>query len=766
MKADPKSKSDNTGLHPLLPQAAALHQAGRLDEAAKLYEAILREMPRNFDAAHLLGVVALQQGRLEDAERRIGAALTIQPDNQAALINLTAAYLRAGKFELAAKSGERAVSVQSPAVDALINYGTALHELGRFRDAIGPLEAAFQQNQRSTVVCNLLGSSLMKIGDFPRAATLFEIATMVAPMDGDAWANRSAALNALSQHDAALKCAEKAVELGLDSSNALAAQAAALLELGKVEESIATYEQAAARNPTLEILCQLARALIMSGRNDDALPYLRRATEADASNPFVRLMMAVSVLKPICKDKAELEASRAAFERAIAELQTWYASAPVKDAYVAIGASQPFFAAYHPVNNRELLRPYGDLCAAWMKSLTDASSAPALSPADTASASTLSQRSGKIRVGLVSAHVHYQSVWNAILKGWVHRLDKSKLDLYLFKLDCQRDHETSVAESQVTSFDDKPKSLAGWVEAIRKADLDALIYDEIGMEPVTLQLAALRLAPLQAVTWGHPETTGLPTLDFYLSGAALEPPNAQDNYTERLVQLPNLGVCVEPLQPRIEDPDLRALGLPCDEPLLLCAGSPFKYSPLTDWVWIEIAKGLRASGGGRLVFFMGGSGSMHLLFTERLRTSFANQGMDFDAQVCLIPILARPHWFGLMQRSTLMLDTLGFSGFNTALQAIEAGLPYLAFEGDFMRGRLASGLMRRMNLEDLIATTYEDFVQRAVALAADAETLGEIRSEMSRRSPVLFSDTTPVRALEDFLLEESGKRRSRTISAG
>jgi protein O-GlcNAc transferase len=753
MKTDKHPAPRETGVHPLLPNAAALHQAGRLDEAAKVYESILLEMPQHFDAMHLLGVIALQQGRLEDAQGKISAALTVKPDDQAALVNLTAAYLRGGKFELAAESGERAVRILPPSVDALINYGAALHQVGRYREAIGPLESAYQENQRSTVVCNLLGSCLMKVGEFPKAAAKFEIATIVAPMDSDGWANLSTALHAMSQHARALTCAEKAVALGRDTSNALAAQAAALLDLGKIEESITIYQRAAALNPTISILCELARALITSGRNDDAIPYLQRAIEVDELNPFPRMLLAISLIKTIYRSTAEVEASRAAFMQAIRDLHIWYAGTAVKDAYAAVGASQPFFAAYHPFNNKDLLTPYGELCVSWMKSLPNAGSAPSVRP-----------HGGKIRIGIVSAHVRDQSVWNAIIRGWIYHLDKSKLDVYLFKLESPADQETRAAISEVTHFDDQPKSLFGWVEAIRKAELDALIYDEIGMDARTLQLAAIRLAPLQAATWGHPETTGLPSIDFYLSGAGIEPPNAQDHYTERLIQLPNMGVYVEPLKPKVQDPKLRALGLPRDEPLLLCPGSLFKYSPLSDWVWIEIAKGLKMAGGGRLVFFINTSGSMHLLLTERLRASFARENVDFDAHVCLIPLLDRPRYFGLMERSTLMLDTLGFSGFNTALQAIEIGLPYLAFEGNFMRGRLASGIMRRLDLPELVATTYEDFVRRAVALAADKGRLKHLRSEIAKRRHILFSDTAPIRALEEFLVDEIGKRRAKEDS--
>ena len=715
-----------------------------------MYEAILREVPEHFDAAHLLGVVAMQEGRLEEAQCQIKNALKIKPNDQPALINLTAVYLRSGQLELAAESGEEAARLLPASVDAMINYGTVLHQMGRYRDAIVPLEIAHAMNPRLTVVCNLLGLCLLKTGDAPKAATIFGIATNIAPTDSDGWANLSTALTVMSDHVRAMECADRAVGLSLDSSNALAAQAAAQFEMGKIEESVSTYQQAVAQNPTVMSLSGLAVALLTSGRPDDALTYVRRAAEIEENNPYVRMLIAVLQLKPIYQSNAEIELSRIAFEKAIRELQSWYSSAPVTDAYTGVGAAQPFFLAYQPYNNRELLSRYGGLCASWMTTL----------PGIAALAPRANFQPGKFRVGIVSPHVYNQSIWNAILKGWVHQLDKSKFDIYLFKLGTKKDQETVAAKAHVHYFDDQPKSVTDWAAAIHGAELDVLIYGEIGMDAVTLQLAAMRLAPLQAATWGHPETTGLPTIDFYLSAEGLEPPNAQDNYSEKLVLLPNMGVYVEVLEPKSDHVDLRLLGLPCDEPLLLCPGSPFKYSPLHDRVWIEIARGLKANGGGRMVFFSASSGTMNVQLSNRLRNSFGQAGLDFDSHVCVIPFLSRQRYFGLMKQSALMLDTLDFSGFNTAIQAIECGLPYLAFEGSFMRGRLASSIMRRLELSELVVPTYEEFAQRAVSLTTNTEQLDELRAKILKRRATLFKDAAPIRALERFLEVEICKRRS------
>jgi predicted O-linked N-acetylglucosamine transferase (SPINDLY family) len=254
-------------------------------------------------------------------------------------------------------------------------------------------------------------------------------------------------------------------------------------------------------------------------------------------------------------------------------------------------------------------------------------------------------------------------------------------------------------------------------------------------------------------------------MDLYISADAFEPVNASKNYVEELVRLPNLGVYVEPLAPAISKPGFGSLNLPGNEPLLLCPGAPFKYSPLYDEVWVNIARHLRKiffrrSSGGRLVFFRSGNDMVDRMLESRLRAAFEKADVEFDEHANIIPKLERSRFFGLMRQSALMLDTLGFSGFNTALQAIECDLPVLAFEGEFMRGRLASAIMRRLDLPELVATTTEDFVQKALDLAGDAGRRKKIRAKIIERRHILFHDTAPIVALERCLTDAVARSRA------
>jgi predicted O-linked N-acetylglucosamine transferase (SPINDLY family) len=104
-----------------------------------------------------------------------------------------------------------------------------------------------------------------------------------------------------------------------------------------------------------------------------------------------------------------------------------------------------------------------------------------------------------------------------------------------------------------------------------------------------------------------------------------------------------------------------------------------------------------------------------------------------------------------MREATLFLDSVGFSGFNTAMQAIECGLPIVALEGDSLRGRFASGLLRQVGLEESIATDAASYAALAEGLVRDPARRLAIASHLRKHGQRLFGTREPVDALAAFL---------------
>jgi len=474
------------------------------------------------------------------------------------------------------------------------------------------------------------------------------------------------------------------------------------------------------------------------GDTAGALASYRKALQIDEDYDEARWAYAMSQLPMVAEDDAELAHSRAAFAAELAALERWCEARGAEKMARAVGVQQPFYLAYQEEDHRELLARYGALCVRLLGAWQEA--------AGLRSAAIVTR--AEIRVGIVSAHIRDHSVWNAIVKGWLQRLDRSRFDVRLFHLGRTNDVETALAKTMATHYTYGKTDLVEWTQLILGHQLDVLVYPEIGMDPTTAKLASLRLAPVQAASWGHPHTTGLPTIDCFLSADGLEPPGAQAHYTERLVRLPGLGCCLEPARVAPAAVDLAALGIREGVPLLVCAGTPFKYTPRHDAVLAAIARRL---GECQFVFFTpGGADELMRRLRERLARSFAAAGLDLEAFAAFVPWQSRAQFYGVMAQADVFLDTMGFSGFNTALQAIECGLPVAAWEGRFLRGRLASGILRRMGMDELVAHDDAAFVETAVKLAQDAAWWGGVRERMAAAGPKLYGDAEPVRALEKF----------------
>jgi predicted O-linked N-acetylglucosamine transferase (SPINDLY family) len=177
---------------------------------------------------------------------------------------------------------------------------------------------------------------------------------------------------------------------------------------------------------------------------------------------------------------------------------------------------------------------------------------------------------------------------------------------------------------------------------------------------------------------------------------------------------------------------------------------PFKYEPRHDWVLAEIARSL---GRCQFIFFMPGVSDLAEKLRQRLKAAFARHGLNVDEYVIFIPWQNGPAFDGLLERADVFLDTIGFSGFNTAMQAVERGIPIVTREGRFLRGRLASGILKRMGLQELIAGSEEDYISLAVKLIRDGEYRGRIRKRIEAERHALFEDIEPIRGLENFLAE-------------
>ena len=718
-------------------------EQGRADEARGVLERAVRVAAEDADSHYLLGSVLQTTGPRDAEISHLQRAIDLRPDFELARCQLIIALFKSGRIVEATKLCEASIALIPDSAELhFYRSNLHLHAVEKV-SAIDSCKRALALNPAMLAAQHSLSRLLLDTEQFEQAETSYRREIELTPEQFAPYHQLGVVLSRMMRHADAIEQFKRAISLNPRSG-------ASYLNLGEIYdidsessgESLAlaqaNYEKAVEVEPAVSSFhCKLGFTYWRIAQFDRAMTSFDRAIELDPNNAKARWARVMLWAPPFSSKGAGDSPDRSGFGVELARFEDWWVKSKT-DGPLFVGELQPFFLSYQETNNVAQLKQYGEMCAKSMQRWLDREKTPALK-----------RPMGKrIRLGVVSADIWLHSVWIALIKGWFRSFDPERFELVVFSLADRVDGETSWARSKSEVFVSGPKDLSQWVAAIREQNCEILLYPAVGLHPMALKLASLRLASVQINTWGHPDTSGLPTLDYYVSADCFEPADAQDHYSEQLVLLPHLGNRMQPLSLTGSDPDFAALSIDLERQILVCPGSPFKYQPEHDHVFVEIA---RTVPDAQFVFFRPSVAALANLLESRITKEFEAAGLNVMDHVRFIRWLSFHEFHCLLRRADVLLDTIGFSGYNTAVQAIECGLPVVTREGQFLRGRLASGVLRRMELKELIAETKADYVNLIVKLLSDHRYQAHIRREILQRRSVLFDDQSAMGPLQDFL---------------
>jgi predicted O-linked N-acetylglucosamine transferase (SPINDLY family) len=292
-----------------------------------------------------------------------------------------------------------------------------------------------------------------------------------------------------------------------------------------------------------------------------------------------------------------------------------------------------------------------------------------------------------------------------------------------------------------------PTSIPYAQQVVANLELDVLIYLDVGMDPFALLLAFARLAPVQCVATGHPDTTGIDTLDYFISEDTAEPPDGDSHYSEKLVRLPSGGFGF----PRPSLPTLsktRAdFSLPSTGTLYLCPMMLQKLHPDFDVAMSEI---LELDPTGHIVLF---ESFQHPKWGELIRSRLdKNMKSGVRERVIFIPWIHDGDDFKrVLAMSDVILDPFHFGIGTTGAFSFAVGTPVVTFPGEFMRGRVGLQYYKVLEVMDCVATSKEDYVQKAVKIGTDPAIRETIKQKILARNHRIYDNSLAYKAYSDFI---------------
>jgi protein O-GlcNAc transferase len=570
---------------------------------------------------------------------------------------------------------------------------------------------------------------------FQDAGKLFQKALEIDPLQPYAW--RGLAL--LAWHggalDRALPLLAKAVELAPEVAAFRWNYGAALQEK---QHFVAAEEQLRAACRLQPDVAQYWEDLGIVqqafGETGHAAQSYRRAYDLQPS--LSRRLKQATLVSPIIASRESMIAERQQFEAGMDALLAHPVQSEADPMRMALWPN--FHLAYHGQCDRALQTKAATVYRHLFPSL-DYVAAHCRSPR---------RVEGKIRVGLISQFFYNHSIGRTS-RGLFAELSREKLDVTaIFIAPAVDDHFSRFIRQHAQRSVDVPRDLPSARRLIEAQALDVLFYQDIGMDPFSYFLAFSRLAPVQCVSFGHPDTTGIPTVDYFISNDLYEIPGSEAHYSERLFLLRNLGSLAYYYRPDGAEPqkDRSHFGLSEDEHLYVCPQNLFKFHPDMDEL---IAGILRRDVRGKLVMIDGRIER----WTDLLKRRWEASAPDVMDRIVFLPRMASADYINLIAVSDVMLDTLHFNGMNTSLDAFAVGTPIVTWPGVLQRGRHTQAMYRKMGLTECIVDDAQAYIDQAVRLANDAGYRTSMNRKILDGNAALFQDIQVVREFERFFQE-------------
>jgi len=669
---------------------------GSTNEALKELRGLLNAFPDHAAASHLAGALSFERGDPQAARNYLTKAVMLAPREAQWHSDLAHVLSSMSDHEAAIHHARIAVELDASLSDGHNHLGNALLAVGKLEEAERHYRAAVAQNPNDPWFQLNLAVCLQQRNGLEEAEQLYRKVIQLSPQDSTAYANLGSLYLQRRRPEEARAVLYRAVELHPKDVSALNNLGIALLELRRAAGARGLFERVLVLDPEFQgARANLLKALSAAGELSDAhlqhkdtLPTVLRALQSNCS--FVRRNEVANLLSSSIVAGRELSAQSS------------------ESALLAL--------SYEDLPENLLLNCH----RAWASSVQSEIGATA----PLAGEPKIRHGRHKIRVGYLSPDFR-QHAMAFFVAPIIENHDRSSFEIYCYYTMSKFDDWTRSIESHADHFicvhtlDDHQLA-----QRIRDDGIDILV--DLAGHTFGNRLGAFvyRPAPVQATYLGYPNTTGLDAVDYLLA----------DRFTslaseglgpEELLVLPE-GLLTYPKSAIFT----RAVRPPCLERGHVTFGSLNNLSKISETsirMWASVMQ--RVPGARLLVAYDGADTDV---VQANLCRVFEQQGIA-KQRLSFAGRRPRSEFVKLYNEVDVMLDTYPYTGTTTTCEALWMGVPVITRSGTSIRSRVTGSILKVIGAEHLIAQTEEQYVERAVALARDLDSLASLRLELPER---------------------------------
>ena len=360
-----------------------------------------------------------------------------------------------------------------------------------------------------------------------------------------------------------------------------------------------------------------------------------------------------------------------------------------------------------------------------------------------------------IRIGFISERLKYDSSVLRDRYKIIENLNREKFTVFIFVSDCEQRFTKSVKGNFLPSFFKNckhefiflPKSIIESRKIIDFINLDILVYCEIGMDFKPYLLSFSRLAKTQINTWGHSETSGIDTIDYFISSKLYEQDYtiSKNYYSEKLILCDSLCTCYPSLKIDSNFESRENLGFTEQMNIYSCLQASFK---ITQFMEDIISNILEKDENGIVllsVAFAPFSKTQLIRFYKKLAKN--------SSKIKFYKTLSLNEYLNLVNISDIVLDTYPFGGCNSSLEALYLDKPIITLPSNKLSGRFTYGFYNYIGFNELIVESKEEYIKKAITLTSSLEFKNKCIDSIKKNKDKLFNDLESVKEWQEILFK-------------
>ncbi|WP_333428936.1 O-linked N-acetylglucosamine transferase family protein [Microcoleus sp. F4-D5] len=372
----------------------------------------------------------------------------------------------------------------------------------------------------------------------------------------------------------------------------------------------------------------------------------------------------------------------------------------------------------------------------------------------------------KIRLGIISDHFAPQTETFATIPVFEH-LNRNEFEIYLYALNTSGHQLEQYCQSRADKLVALPKDFASQVQTIRADDLDILFFGTnlTAINKPVGSLAMHRLARVQTTSFCSPTTTGIRHMDYYIAGQFTAPDASyEEQYREQLAVLQGSGFCFKyPTESEVATvkPTRQSLGISDNTTVFISGANFYKILPELRESWVKI---LAAVPDSILILYPFGPAWTRTYpatpFVNNLNAVCAKYGVNNNRLRFVKQLPSRADVKEFLQLADVYLDSYPYAGATSLIDPLQVGLPVVVVEGNALRFRQGSAMLRELQMSDLIAYDEASYIQLAVTLGTNQQLRQQKRQQIQEKmqgNPRCFDSVAYSGAIGKLFQELFGK---------